>query len=296
MGDYDIREISIKDLTEKILIQGARNYLENFINGGGHWVVYPSSLEFVSAQEYFQTEDYIPLERLYSIAPGKLPVHPETGERAVYFHTYRTLYEIFRWKVTRPGCVFLILTDNRGDMKGMVFGNRFTLKSLIYWEGWEFALFYGSDQASAFDRRPEEYLNDINRSAKQYPEIFSTIVADTSIQFPISLDTEVFSNNCLCIHPDFRNSDAFPCLVEQYVSAFSAETQQLLMICETTKGSKVSSLYEDVGMIPNTLKLRHRSGEPVEAKGSESVITIGSYRQLATMSEQLCRFSRRKAS
>lgn len=224
-----------------------------FNNENGHYLVYPSKLEFIPPSQHFKQEgkDYVGLDKMDSIT--EFPIDPATEEEAVFWHDPSITTERMQEKFDRDGYITYI-TGESGEILGVTFGYFATLREVFTMEGWEDPLYYAKREVDQDDPAFETFNRSINDLLKR----------ENSLSSPtLTPDSEVFCYNCIAIAPTIQGASIFWSLVHNLFKSIPVEKRHLLALTETQIGTRAFKISTSRGLIPVPGAL----GGPTENQG-----------------------------
>ena len=204
------------------LIKNIANFYRYIFNNNGNYLVFPTSLEFLSPTEVFEKTqgETVDLETMDSLT--EFPLHPETGEKAIFWHDPKTTLAIIRTKLKKDSHVTILKNIETGSIEGLSFGNKTTLRQQFESEGWRNPLYYAGKEKPEHTRNLQNFLNIMRAKIPQYLGHFGNS--------KISGDYQVYSWNCLTTSPRFRGIENLLALTSQYFASIPESIKEQLPV------------------------------------------------------------------
>lgn len=188
------------EITPELLQEIADYYRYIFNNENGHYLVYPSTGEFVSPQALFGSED-VSLELLDQFTD--YPYHPSTHEQAQVFHDPHKTYQKIKEMLGSNASIILLREQNSEKVVGMTFEYEASLET-IWKSEWKNKYSYMKTQEPAYDRSFEEFMSALKKAFAQEDY---TATIDEQASF--------LCWNCTAITKKHRNTDNFLKMIQR---------------------------------------------------------------------------------
>ena len=216
-----------------------------FSNQNRHYLVFPSTLEFVAPEEIFREQEYCGeyIDTAVMDDLAEFPMHPETGESAIFWHHPRKTREELERKFLK-NAVLALLRDSLGGIAGMTFGYFATAKEIFEMEGWQNPLLYAGIE------RPE-HCRDVNACLRT--------LADFLDLQDLAPDHEFLCYNCVAVDPALRGSKYVFSLIVRFLESLPREKRNAYCLSEVLFRSRAHEIYGVRGMriVPGILNPGH---------------------------------------
>lgn len=217
------RGLSVKSYASPVIPSDLINKIADFyryiFNNNGNYLVFPTTLEFISPAEVFRKSEgeIVDLATMDSLT--EFPIHPQTGEQAIFWHDPDTTLAKIRTKFNQDSHVTILKDLETGSIEGLCFGNKTTVRQQFESEGWRNPLYYAAKEIPEHNRDLHNFLQKLQTKMQQHLDQFSNRI--------ISGDDAVYSWNCLTTSPKFRGIENLLALTSQYFASIpeSMKTQ-----------------------------------------------------------------------
>jgi len=260
---FRVETISSKELDDETLKQITDFFRLMFTNSfDGQYLVYPSVGEPISIQEVFDAEpnEFIPLDRLDAFDPSTYPKHPETGEAAIFWHHPEATFEKFKEKSLTNAHYTIFRDIETGEIAGLMFGHKCSIKEVFSTEEWENPLHYSGTENPENLRDFKAFLNKLNKQLES--------------RGLDALDEEsaIYGWNCIATRPDVRGLEHLTKLTKAFFGMIPEEMkQELLIVGETKFGTRPHALFKTAGGMDITGILT----ESEEVEKGDPIIIVG---------------------
>lgn len=237
---FTVENVTSREITPEIVGEIADFFRYMFCNAFGQYIFYPSEGVAISPKEAFGTSDktYIPLDQLDAFDLDAFPRHPATGERAEFWHHPDVTRDIFLRKLGSHAHISIVRGSD-GNIEGVCFGHKCTLRDAFETEEWENPQLYSGI--------PSQNM----RSFDVFKEKISTAIRDNEelgLSADISDEDMVYVWNTVACSPRARGysrklMSGLRDLVEQ------EEKNDLLEIYEAQHGSIADRMFRRAGGI-----------------------------------------------
>lgn len=256
---FTIETVNSEELDEEKLTEMIDFFRFIFNNTfAGQYLVYPSVGQPISTQEVFgtQPDEFVSLEKLDSFDPKTYPKHPETGESAVFWHDPKVTIEKFAEKSKQNAHYAVFRNLETGEIAGIMFGHKCSIKDLFASEEWENPLLYSGVEIPENMRSFEEFLIKLNKNLKK-----------KGLE-ELNAESEVYGWNCIATHPDVRGLEHLTKLTKTFFEMIPQEMKdELLIVGETKYATRAHALFKTAGGIDITGILtdsdKTEKGDPV---------------------------------
>ena len=204
------------------LIKDLADFYRYIFNNNGNYLVFPTSLEFLSPTEVFDNTqgETVDLETMDSLT--EFPLHPKTGEQAIFWHDPETTLAKIRTKLKQDSHVTILRNLETGSIEGLCFGKKTTLRQQFESEGWRNPLYYAGIEKPEHTRDLQNFLNIMRAKMQQYFGQFGNS--------KIFGDDAVYSWNCLTTSPRFRGIENLLALTSQYFASIPESMKKQLPV------------------------------------------------------------------
>ena len=231
-----IQCINGPDLGGDLLQEVSDAYRFVFNNVNGHWLVFPSTQEFVAPSEIFGRRQgaFYGLPELDSFPRSRYPRHHRTGEQAILWHDPYTTFEVLGRKLKAPGAYVAITRDQEsGRLDGMTFGYQANLHTVFEGE-WQNPFMYTQL------RDPQYYLDE---------HVFLKVLRENSGMLNrCEPESEVFCWNAAFTMPWSRGLSVLLPMVQHFFQMVPEESKTLINIQELTEGSAAYQILTGLGV------------------------------------------------
>ena len=251
-------------------------YLEVFPNEG-HYLVFPSSMRFMSPQEVFSTKAYVPFDDLMSL--DEMP-KDSTGKSAVFYHHPEITRKILHKRMTSPDSVTTILESSSGNVEGFVIAEVSDLRDLFQNHGWCNPLMYSGLERPEHCRSAEDILQQINSSLLRRATNNPGCLNRSEHPQQLELGAKVFAPNAIALRQSAKFGNSLQKMFHSFVTALDSSIQSLPFCYECRAGDGLHSISKRVGahLVFGSLYNPH-----IKANKSESVIVTVTYNLFVKM-------------
>jgi len=138
-----------------------RRYIFN--NAYGDFLVFPSTGKSISAQSFFDRDDYVNPDEMDSVKPEDLPCDEETGEKAIVYRQPKKIRQLTEWQLAGEDGHAAIL--RRGtEIAGLTYGYRTALRRIFELE-WSNKYIYADTSPAGYERDWNVFLDKLNRAS-----------------------------------------------------------------------------------------------------------------------------------
>ncbi len=206
------------------LIKDIADFYRYIFNNNGNYLVFPTSLEFLSPAEVFNKTDgeieIVDLKTMDSLT--EFPLHPQTGEQAIFWHDPETTLAKIRTKLKQDSQVTILKDLETRSIEGLSFGNKTTLSQQFESEGWRNPLYYAGIEKPEHTRDLQNFLNIMSAKMPQY--------LGQLRESRIYSDDAIYSWNCLTTSPRFRGIENLLALTSQYFASIPESMKKQLPV------------------------------------------------------------------
>ena len=245
------------------LIDKIADFYRYIFNNNGNYLVFPTTLEFMSPAEVFEKSEgeMIKLETMDSLT--EFPVHPQTGEQAIFWHDPDTTLAKIRTKLNQDSHVTILRDLETGSIEGLSFGHKTTVRQQFEYEGWRNPLYYSGKEMPEHNLKFPNFLNKLREKMHQNIDFFT--------RSSISGDSAVYSWNCIITSPKARGIKNLLAITSQFFASIPKSMKNLPVISETRFQSTSHGLFTITGYldVPGIL-----SEKQVLQKNADSLIII----------------------
>ena len=224
------------------LVNKVADFYRYIFNNNGNYLVFPSTLEFMSPAEVFEKSEgeIVELAKMDSLT--EFPVHPKTGEQAVFWHDRDTTLSRIRTKLNQDSHLAILRDLETGSIEGLCFGNRTTVRQQFESEGWKNPLYYTDRYIREHTRELDTLLKKVRATMQEHSAQFGNCI--------ISGDDVIYSWNCLSTSPKARGIENLLALTSQFFASIPEPIKkQLLVISETRFQSTSHNLLTVAGYL-----------------------------------------------
>lgn len=199
-GTLRLETYTSAEMTPELLQAIADYYRYTFNNENGHYLVYPSTGEFVSPQVLFGLED-VSLKVMDQFT--HYPYHPVTHEQAQVFHDPHKTYQKIQEMLESNASIVLLREQVSEKIVGITFEYEASLET-IWKKEWSNKYPYMKTQDPAYDRSFEEFIGALR---KVFIQEGHTETIDENTLF--------LCWNCTAITKKHRNTDNFLKMIQR---------------------------------------------------------------------------------
>lgn len=232
-GKHFIESLSSAEITPQIVEELSDFYRFTFNNENEHFLVYPSTGEFISPKEIFGQDD---VSTVVMDAFSDYPKHPQTGEQSIVFHDPQVTYEKLL-KLLSKNAYLVILRDTQTlKVSGMTFEYKAPLKE-IFCNEWQDPLMYSQLAHTTEERSFSDFLKHMQAGF---------LVQGVSQE--LSPQTEFYCWNCTVTAPHARGLENFLTMVTKLHSQIpNHDVRQSFVILETKLGKTAHKSLKTAG-------------------------------------------------
>jgi hypothetical protein len=237
---YFVESLSSAEITPQLVAELSDFYRFTFNNENEHYLIYPSTGEFISPKEIFG-QDNVPTTVMDAFSD--YPKHPQTGEQSVVFHDPQVTYEKLL-KLLSKNAYLVVLRDAQTlKVSGMTFEYKASLEE-IFRNEWQDPLTYSPLANTADGRSFEDFLKHMQLG-------FSV----QGISQEVSPQMEFYCWNCTVTAPDARGLDNVLVIISRlHLQVLQKEnSKNIFAIFETQQGKMANKGLKNTGAfeIPN---------------------------------------------
>ncbi|MGE3279036.1 MAG: SET domain-containing protein [Candidatus Altimarinota bacterium] len=256
------------EITDEVLWEVTWFFWWLFANDfAGQFLFYPSEKKPISAQQAFGVSDgsYVPFEKLLTYSPAEYPVHPTTGEQAIYWVHPQAAFQKFQQKFSQQG-ILTLLRDEAGQIIGLTFGRKCSLRDAFSQEEWENPVAY-SGHAVSEKRDFKRFMDSINQTLNHHPHL--TEGSERPQQ--LSAESEVYVWNCIGISKNAHGKGHFWKLTSEFFKHIPEKDRKSLWnIAEAVVGNTAYKLFKRA----RTIDVPEALGEEKPPQENESTMII----------------------
>lgn len=251
---HTIERVDASDMTPDRVQEIADFYRYTFANAFEQYLFYPSQMEPIGVDQVPAFEqygpsatNYVPLQALDAFDPADFPLHPQTGERAQFWHHPDVTRDHFHQKLAR-GHVALLRDDETGLIKGFSLGHQNTVRGLFSAEEWKNPVHYSGVELEGSYRSFAEHLETINRFLVEQRDLFHGILADQAIMRP---DDQVYGWNTVATDPSTRGLKVVLEILRHFFDLIPQNLKDsLINLGEARKGDTSLAMFQVAGARP----------------------------------------------
>lgn len=237
---FIVEALSSVELNEQILKEISDFFRFIFNNSyGGQFLTYPSIARPISAHAIFGKDknEYIPLNKLDNFDPSTYPEHPETHEKAIFWHDPEITIKRFTEKSAHNAHFALMRDIETNEIAGLMFGHKCTVRQVFESEEWQNPLYYSGIE------NPKQYRDFQNFLIK-----INNVLRNNGWQ-EIDSNTEIYGWNCVATRQDARGLENLLRMTKRFFEIIPDEFRDLTIIGETIHQSRAHALFRTGGAL-----------------------------------------------
>jgi len=208
----------------------------------GQFLFYPSTGKAISAEKVFKlsASTYADLTTLNQFDLDSYP--KRKGDQALFWTDPEVTREKLKAKLRKDSTLIIIRRQQDRQLLGMALGRTIPLHEAFETEEWQNPHYYSRLESKQYHRDANAFYQNINKA-----------LSDGSSNQQITPETEIFLWSCVFTTPEGRGQGLFPLLAQHLLDSIPSDKQNLLLLGEVMKDSKMHEICKAVEhvLVPN---------------------------------------------
>ena len=267
---YRIESLTSAELADEKIQEISDFYRYIFANSFGQYLFYPSIGKPISPQEVFglKNNQYASLEQLDSFSLEDFPIHPQTGEQAIFWIDPEITFQNLKHKLGKDAQVSLLKENQTDKICGFIFAHKCTVKEEFQSEEWENPFYYSKLKDKNYYRDFDDYLKKLNEALFLNKDKFKFILGKEVKLHP---DSEIYAWNTIATDPSAQKSGKVLEMSKEFFKLVISEMQKdMIVIGEAQYQSTAHSMFKTAGHI-NILNILKKG----KLEKNDPIISVG---------------------